>query len=153
MMSKERVRNLYGSADGTWLFVESPLDVVPPAAINIGAPGTSPHPGAIRELRYLGPPHDVFTTLCADVEAMPVVGLRGRTGKVPVQQALGDMFGVSQQSVSRYIEGTSEPDLSDDQWRELVRASYDPGRVVSVVHHVVIRRANQNDESGPHPER
>lgn len=130
----ERVRSLYGAADGTWLFVETPHDVVPDYELTVGIPSVSPpDPGEIRTLNRLGPPYEVFLKICQDLETMPAVGLRGRTGKMPIQQALGEMFGVSQQSISRYIDGSSEPDFSGDQWHLFVRIYHDPNLALSAV--------------------
>jgi hypothetical protein len=130
-MSTTRVRSLYGASDGTWLFVEGPVGVVPEPTIDVGIPSTGSGPGTIKELRHLGPPYEVFTRLCADVESMPTVGLRGPTGKISTQEVLGTLLGVSQQSISRYVNGASEPNLLDDDWRMLVRLSFDPSPLIA----------------------
>jgi hypothetical protein len=144
-VSTERIRTLYGAADGTWLLVETSLDVVPPPTIAVGIPGASPFPGRIVELRCLGPLHDVFTTIRAAVDAIPTVGLRGRTGKMPAQEALGRMFGVSQQSISRYLAGTSEPYLPNGLWRLLVRVYHDPSLALTAIHGVHELISPRND--------
>ena len=108
--------------------MEIPDGMIPPPTVVVSRPRQG-----ISELPHLGPAYDVITTIVNEVTAMPSVGLRGKTGHIPVQEALGDMLGVSQQSVSRYINGMSEPQLSDELWAALVRAYHDPGIVLAQI--------------------
>jgi len=76
--------------------------------------GTTPPP-CIDDLVYLGSPIDVVTQVVRD---------RMRAGRPQVQQEVADLLGVSQQTVSRYINGRSRPDLTVAGWRNLVRLAF-----------------------------
>jgi hypothetical protein len=80
-------------------------------------------PSRVVELTYLGNPGDVVRSIY-NLHADRPTG--GRTGGSAVQEAIAAMLGVSQQSVSRYVAGKSEPMLSDDGWFSLVLAHFYP---------------------------
>jgi len=115
-------RALYGSPDGRWMLLHGPVDTVSPPFIDAGAP-----PGRIVRLGHLGDPRDVVAIVyrrLAEAFAGGKMSYQagGRSGGADVQQAMAEMLGVSQQSVSRYVRDVSVPDLTPEGWSNLVRA-------------------------------
>lgn len=102
----EQARSLYGSIDGQWLILTSPLGSIPPPTIAVGKPFY-----ATTVLAYLGPPADVVRQIYNHFQ----------TTEQRPQERLAALIGVTQQSVSRYAAGTSEPYLSSGGWSCLVR--------------------------------
>jgi hypothetical protein len=102
----EQGRSLYGSSDGDWIVVVTPLGSIPPPTIVVGKSfrGTS-------TLMYLGDPADAVRQVYHHLRA---------TEESP-QARLADLIGVKQPSVSRYVTGEREPDLSSAGWSCLVR--------------------------------
>lgn len=102
----EQGRSLYGSSDGDWMIVVTPLGSIPPPTIAVGKSfhGTS-------TLMYLGTPVDAVTQVYCHLQS---------TEQQP-QAKLAKVLGVSQQTVSRYVAGTSQPYLSNGGWSCLVR--------------------------------
>ncbi|MER7280387.1 helix-turn-helix transcriptional regulator [Dactylosporangium sp. NPDC000244] len=119
----ETWRTLYGTSDGRWLLLTGMVGTVSPPYIAVGVESR------IVRLDHLGDPADVVRSVyrrLADAFAGGRTGYQagGRTGGADVQQAMSEMLGVSQQSVSRYVRGTSTPDLKPDGWSNLVRAHF-----------------------------
>lgn len=114
----ERHVSLYGDRLGNWLLTTTPTGTIPPPEITLSVYEDGPPPPT-RTLTYLGHPGDLVIKL---YERIPGSGTEGRGG-VPAQQQLGDLMGVGQAAVSRYIRQLSIPELSDQGWRNLVRAA------------------------------
>lgn len=120
-------RTLYGDEAGRWFVLDGPLDLISPPYID----GHVPHDRTYR-LWSLGPPHDVFTRIY----------IRHHGNKHPVQQALANMFGVTQQSIARYIDG-NVPSLSPESWSLLARAYHQPELVERAIAEVLAGRAEE----------
>ncbi|MEI5520684.1 helix-turn-helix transcriptional regulator [Streptomyces brasiliscabiei] len=151
-MNADRLRNLYGQADGRWLLAE----FVFPYGRGFQAPAH------IGDLTLLGEPRDVLADLygrirlgqqrdteraraaraayCAALDAWDAAdpAIRGPVPELPpgwqpakrgpragVQQQLAELLGVGQQAVSRYLNRKSEMTLTDDGWSALTRAWFD----------------------------
>jgi len=119
----EIIYSLYGCAEGHWMLLKSPLGlIVPPSLTSFRRPHTY-------ELTYLGEPSGVVIRI---YEGLAHEFAEGRTGNAAggrhkgpqIQQAIADMLGVSQQSISRYIEGGRLPRLTSAGWSNLVKALY-----------------------------
>ena len=81
-------------------------------ALLVGERGTVPPP-YITGLVYLGDPADVVSRVVwAQTSAR-------------AQQEIADALGVTQQTVSRYVNGRSRPDLTTAGWKALVRLAFD----------------------------
>lgn len=128
-MSTQELRIVYGAPDGTHWIIEKPDDgLIPPPVLEVGIPNVG-----TRKLTYMGFWSDVVTMLCNAVEQLPESArLRGRNGRLPVQHALAVMLGVSQQSISRYMNAESELDSHLDA-RLLIRAYFAPQAVLQVI--------------------
>lgn len=111
---------LYGNSAGRWMVLHGTLNFIPPPTIRCSVPG-----GSFVELAHMGSPNDcimqVYTYLLDEMSGVSgKQGGRGSGGRV--QQLMADMFGVTQQSVSRYLLGKSEPSFpSPEGWVNLVR--------------------------------
>lgn len=131
MSDNELISTLYGDDTGRWALIETPLGLITPPSLVVGVP-----PLALVELVALGEPSDVVTS----------IHNRHAGHKAAVQQALADLFGVSQQSVSRYIAGASRPVNS---WRTLVLAWFYPHLVADRI--AALRPVRVEEESGDTP--
>lgn len=118
-------RTLYGDSHGRWLLIDGPTDQISPPHVDVGVPF-----GGVYRLYSLGPPYDVFTRIY----------IRHHGNKHPVQQALANMFGVTQQSIARYIDG-NVPSLSPESWSLLARAYHHPEVVERAIAEVLGARA------------
>lgn len=152
MRSPDRLRILYGQPDGRWLLAAFtyPHGQHTPAPANIGDLARLGEPEAalaqlyerIRQRqqrdteRARAARRQHRTALRAWEAAEPTT--RGPAPEPPpewqpakrgprpgVQQQLGELLGVGQQAVSRYLSGKSSMEITDDGWRALVRAWFD----------------------------
>jgi len=139
MSAEEVVRGVYGSRDGDWLIVESPVGIITPPIITVGNQ---------KRLHWLGSTSDVvmklYVNLCASHVPDPRSGRRRRDGALPAQEALAKLLGVKQQSVSRYVRGY-EPQLTGEGWRSAVRAWHNPASAARVLEEVLARLALSTD--------
>jgi len=92
---------LYGNETGHFAWLTAEVGTTPPPRID--------------DLVYLGSPIDVVTQVVRD---------RMGPGRPRVQQEISELLGVSQQTVSRYINGRTRPDLTTAGWRNLVRLAF-----------------------------
>ena len=92
---------LYGNETGHFAWLTAEVGTTPPPRID--------------DLVYLGSPIDVVTQVVRD---------RMGAGRPRVQHEVAAALGVSQQTVSRYINGHSRPDLTTEGWRNLVRLAF-----------------------------
>jgi hypothetical protein len=113
----ERHISLYGDERGNWVLLESVTGIIPPPDLHAYAYEGHPAPPSLRVLHRFGNPRDLVTGMC---EYMPGV-VRDAGHGTPVQRTMARLLGVTQQSVSRYLNGSSEPDLPDEGWRQLTR--------------------------------
>lgn len=125
-MSAEICTTLYGDEAGRWLLVRSPEGIITPPWIDIGVSFEGVH-----RLTQLGEPGSALTLLYN----------RFKQGKTPVQAALANLLGVSQQEVSRYMAGTSRPSLYSPAWPVLVRAMFDDTVVEMAIDEIYESRA------------
>ena len=114
----ERHVALYGDRLGNWLLITTPTGTIHPPEVQVSIYEDGPPPPT-RTLTCLGHPGDLVIKL---YERIGGNGIGGRGG-VPAQQQIADLMGVGQTAVSRYIRQLSVPDLSDQGWRNLVRAA------------------------------
>jgi hypothetical protein len=96
---------LYGSKTGRWAVVDVADGLVPPPVLPCMTGGRPV------DLVYLGSPADSVARVYGDF---------GNGDGGSAQRRLGDLLGVSQSTVSRYLAGTLEPALSDAGWTRLV---------------------------------
>ena len=116
MTRPDRFPVLYGAPQGHWALLDTSDGLVPPPRLSVGL-----HPAMVMELAYLGTPGDVVMGVYRRF-----VPIGDRAGSRQAQRGLGEMLGVTQQSVSRYLAG-STPALGDAGWRCLVRAHFSTG--------------------------
>ena len=122
---------VYGDQHGNVAFLDKAEGVIPPPNIRAG---DSRHglPVTSFEMIYLGRPNDVLTRalnhLYYQHRAAPRVTVvdGARTGdlrkqRAHPQEALAQLLGVRQQSVSRWASGACAPRLSWEQWGMLVK--------------------------------
>lgn len=110
MADEERVevhRSLYGSPDGLWAILDAPLNTISPPSIVVGVV-----PGRLVELTDLGDPTDVIRRVYERLKVHPRAG---------AQEAIARLLGVKQQTVSRHIAGTGDPETPPAGWGALVR--------------------------------
>lgn len=106
--AEEICRSLYGAPDGTWALLESPLGTIPPPTIAVsrGMPARTVY------LPRLGSPTDVIRQVYEQLKVHPRAG---------AQEAIAQLLGVKQQTVSRYVAGAL-PETPLAGWSGLVRA-------------------------------
>lgn len=123
MADEEVWTALFGNDEGRWLILRGQVGQLPPPNIDSGVPRVG-----IRRLIYLGSPNDVvvevYNHLVERFGAGRAGWAAGGPGGADVQQAMSEMLGVSQQSVSRYVSGRSTPGLKPQGWTNLVRARF-----------------------------
>jgi hypothetical protein len=119
MTGDERWLGVYGSPDGRWLLITGPVGLIGPAEVAAQVP-RQPLAGP---LVWLGSPSDLITLIYAHLAEKLPRGYRGRRG--PAQRTLADYLSVKQQDISHYVGG-GNPRFTDDQWRRLVVAHFDP---------------------------
>lgn len=96
-------RTIYGNHSGEWAIIEGPVGLTTPPTLTMGKARHGE-----RTLHQLGSASDLFTRLHRAMQ-----GSRR-------QQSIADAIGVTQQSVSRFVAGTSEPKLTAEQWSATV---------------------------------
>jgi len=111
----ERHHSLYGDRRGNWVLLESATGIILPPALEACACEGGTAPPLFRVLRNFGSPRDLITVM---YEQMPAV-VHGDGRGAPIQRTMAGLLGVTQQSISRYLNGHSEPDLPDPGWRML----------------------------------
>jgi helix-turn-helix protein len=112
-----RQHSLYGDQHGNWVLLESAPGLIPPPALEACTCGGYPPPPSFRVLRRFGSPRDLVTIMC---DHMPDV-IHGDGRGAPIQRTMATRLGVTQQSISRYLNGYIEPDLPDLGWQQLAR--------------------------------
>jgi len=113
---QERHISLYGDEHGNWVLLESVTGTLPPPSLHTYIYEDGPPP-PLRVLHFFGSPRDLITTICNEIPNV----IPGDGHGVPVQRTAARLLGVTQQSVSRYLNACTEPDLPDEGWRQLTR--------------------------------
>lgn len=109
-MAEEICRSLYGSPDGTWALMETPVGTIPPPFLLVSR-GV---PAALVELRLLGDPLDVVRRLYDQLREHGVADPQGTVAR---------LLGVEQPTVSRYLHSARTMELlRAGGWGALVRA-------------------------------
>lgn len=118
-------RKLFGAPDGRWLVLHGVVGTISPPWLDVGVDAR------VVRLSNLGDPADVVRGIHARVhEAFPgsrVGAARShgrRRAEAGIQRVVAKALGVSQQTVSRYVSGTTAPDLEPDGWSRLVQAHF-----------------------------
>ena len=116
-------RKLYGTPDGRWLILRGVVGTVSPPSLTVGVGSETV------SLPNLGDPADVVRAVYQRLVAAFGNGhagraAGGRAAGAAVQQVIGEMLGVSQSAVSRYVIGRSTPALQPAGWSNLVRVYY-----------------------------
>lgn len=112
----ERHTSLYGDVHGNWMLLESVTGTLPPPDLHAYVYENGPPP-RLRVLHCYGSPRDLVTTLCNELPAV----VPGDGHGSPVQRTAAALLGVTQQSVSRYLNQGIEPDLPEHGWQQLAR--------------------------------
>jgi hypothetical protein len=77
-------------------------------------------PPPMQTLHRFGSPRDLITAMCDYLpDFLPADG-----HGAPVQRTMAALLGVTQQSISRYINACTEPDLPDIGWQQLARLAW-----------------------------
>jgi hypothetical protein len=92
-------QTLYGDTAGEFAILMMPSGQIPPPTIG--------------DLHYMGTPHDVITSL--------VASKMNPAGRPTAQKSVAVLLGISQQSVSRYVNRGGNVRLGADGWRNLVK--------------------------------
>ena len=104
----ERALTLYGRADGTWAFLDSPIGWISPPRIG--------------DLRLLC---DASAALLIIYLQIPGAGNTGRGTRYPAQEMLARRTGLGQQAISRHVSRTAwVPEMEDAGWRAVARLLY-----------------------------
>lgn len=124
-MSDEVWRALYGDPEGHWLILTGMVGSISPPYIDVGVDSR------IVRLVNLGDPADVVRGVYGRLHAA-FPGSRAGAGRAKgrpratagLQEVVAKKLDVSQQTVSRYVAGTSTPDLAPAGWSRLVQMHF-----------------------------